>query len=93
MEGFCYFCGKTIEVEGRVGRSDACPYCRGDLHSCVQCRFYDAGAYNQCSEPQAERVLEKEKSNYCDYFEFSGRKREDGRKVETLSKLKGLFKK
>ena len=34
----------------------------------MNCDFYDAGAYNQCREPQAERVLEKEKGNFCDYF-------------------------
>lgn len=93
MEGYCYFCGKKLEIEGRVGRSDSCPHCRSDLHACVQCRFYDPAAYNQCGEPQAERVLDKEKSNFCDYFEFTGRKKDADKKRETFSKLEGLFKK
>lgn len=69
---FCYFCGKEIMLEGKVFRKDTCPSCGRDLHACVQCRFYDSGAHNQCHEPQADRVVEKEKSNFCGYFEFSG---------------------
>ncbi len=34
----------------------------------MNCRFYDETAYNECSEPSAERVVDKEKSNFCDYF-------------------------
>jgi hypothetical protein len=29
---------------------------------------YEAGAHNDCREPQADRTLEKERSNFCDYF-------------------------
>lgn len=49
-------------------RRDACPRCGADLHACVQCLFYAPGQYNDCREPQAERVLDPERSNYCDYF-------------------------
>jgi hypothetical protein len=52
----------------RVGRRDTCPRCGVDLHSCRQCRFHDPRAYNECREPQAERVLDKERGNICDYF-------------------------
>jgi hypothetical protein len=52
----------------RPGRRDACPRCDADLHACVQCTFYAPGQYNDCREPQAERVLDPERSNYCDYF-------------------------
>ncbi len=93
MKGICYFCGREIEVSQTVGRLEMCPYCRRDLHSCVQCRFYDAAAYNECRETQAERVIDKEKSNFCDYFEFSGRIRESIKKEDVISKLEGLFKK
>jgi hypothetical protein len=30
--------------------------------------FHDARAYNQCAEPQAERVVDKAHANFCDYF-------------------------
>lgn len=36
----------------------------------MTCRFYEEGAYNSCREPRAERVVEKDKANFCEYFEF-----------------------
>ena len=36
----------------------------------MNCRFYDEAAYNSCRESRAERVIEKDRSNFCDYFEF-----------------------
>jgi len=35
------------------------------------CSFYDRTVYNECRESQAERVVEKEKSNFCDYFQLA----------------------
>ncbi len=64
----CASCKKEVTVEGKVGRRDTCPHCGSDLHSCLNCEFYDEGAYNQCRETEAERVTDKEKSNFCDYF-------------------------
>ncbi|OSM02568.1 hypothetical protein MAIT1_02738 [Magnetofaba australis IT-1] len=32
------------------------------------CRFYDPASYNECAEPVAERVVEKEDSTFCDWF-------------------------
>jgi len=66
----CYKCRKELGGEKLVGRRDTCPFCGSDLHVCLNCRFYDPGAYNNCREPQAERVVEKDRSNFCDYFEF-----------------------
>ena len=57
---------------GRViGRRDECPFCRVDLHCCLNCRFYDPTAPKQCSEPAAELVRDKDRANYCDYFSFA----------------------
>ncbi len=64
----CASCKKEVTVEGKVGRRDTCPHCGSDLHSCLNCGFYDEGAYNQCRETEAERVTDKEKSNFCDFF-------------------------
>ncbi len=64
----CGACGADFGRMERVGRRDTCSKCGVDLHSCRQCRFYDPRAYNECSEPQAERVLDKIRSNFCDYF-------------------------
>ncbi|MFH1873646.1 MAG: hypothetical protein ABH859_00460 [Pseudomonadota bacterium] len=89
----CAFCEKQIEILDKVGRQDVCPNCQQDLHCCKQCRFYDPAAYNECHETQAERVLDKEKANFCDYFQFGSNKKIDNNKNETVSKLEALFKK
>ena len=64
----CAACGTALAAVERVGRRDTCPRCGADLHSCRQCRFHDARVYNECHEPLAERVLDKTRSNFCEYF-------------------------
>ncbi|MCX8043548.1 MAG: hypothetical protein N3B18_05405 [Desulfobacterota bacterium] len=63
----CFLCNRKID-QTRIGRTDVCPFCNADLHCCLNCRHYDAGAYNQCRESQAERIIDKERANFCDYF-------------------------
>lgn len=66
----CWKCGGAIDLPpgSRVATRDTCPKCDSDLHSCRNCRFFDTSKHNQCAEPQAEWVRDKEASNYCDYF-------------------------
>ena len=66
----CAFCNNEIELYGKISHNDTCPHCGWDLHCCMQCKFYDTSSYNQCKETMAERVIEKEKSNFCEYFLF-----------------------
>ena len=47
---------------------DCCPLCGSALQSCLNCEFYDEKAANQCREPHAELVLNKEKENTCPFF-------------------------
>ena len=47
--------------------------CGADLRCCLNCRFYAADAPNECAEPNAERVLDKEKRTYCEYYEIGSR--------------------
>ncbi|MBN2109353.1 MAG: hypothetical protein JW832_18135 [Deltaproteobacteria bacterium] len=68
---YCHSCKKPIETSERIGRADTCPHCGTDLHCCLNCRFYDSGSHNKCRETQAERVVDKENSNFCDYFSFA----------------------
>jgi len=92
----CFFCKKKIEIEDKVGRAESCPFCRSDLHCCFNCTFYDEKSYNQCREPQAERVVEKDKANFCEFFSFrdssSASSQEDARK-KAKEQLDALFKK
>lgn len=64
----CHFCGTSLDPKMRVVRDAACPKCGRDLHACVQCRHYDRHAHNQCREPNAEWVTDRERRNFCDYF-------------------------
>jgi len=93
----CSFCGKHVQVKGRVMRKDVCPACGRDLHACVQCRFHDTAYHNQCREPNAPLVKDREKANLCDYFEFKGAsdadRGYDREKDKARKSLDDLFKK
>lgn len=67
----CYHCKKPVplEAKSRLTSKDECPHCRISLRCCLNCRFYDEGKPNKCAEPQADRVTNKDKANYCNYFE------------------------
>lgn len=64
----CFSCGHKIVSQFAFGRRDECPQCKADVHACKNCGHYDSTAYNECCEPQAEMVREKERGNFCDYF-------------------------
>ena len=90
----CFHCQKNNVVGDRVGRRETCAHCGWDLHVCYNCQHYDQSAYNECRETQAERVLEKDKSNFCDYFSPSqGKKLEKDSTQVAKTKLEALFKK
>jgi len=79
-----------------VGRTETCDGCGADLHVCRNCDFYDTAAYNACRESRAERVLEKDRSNFCDWFR--GRagvptKGKDDRQETARKGLDALFRK
>jgi hypothetical protein len=65
----CFRCGGAYELQGRIGLRDVCPACDADLHTCLNCRHYNRSAHNECNEPQAEWVRDKDRANYCDYFD------------------------
>ncbi|KYG65351.1 hypothetical protein AZI87_12425 [Bdellovibrio bacteriovorus] len=70
MEGklFCFNCNKEMAFAGVIGRREECPHCRADVHVCKNCEHYDPKVYNECREPQADVVREKDRANFCDYF-------------------------
>jgi hypothetical protein len=58
------------------------------------CVFYDPKSYNECRESSADRVQDKEKANFCDYFKInSNRADPDQARKDALAKAAALFKK
>lgn len=91
----CFSCKKEISLDTKPGFREECPHCGADLHSCVNCGFYDQSAYNECRESSADRVLEKERANFCEYFKvksIEGKEAIDPA-AEVRKKLQELFKK
>lgn len=90
----CYKCGKVNELADRVGFRAECESCGEDLRICLNCKFYDKTAYNECREPSAEVVREKSRSNRCDYFQpAAGSAVVVSEKDKIMSAAEALFKK
>ena len=70
MDRKCHHCGRDIGAVESIGRRDTCLHCGADLHCCMNCTFYDPTYHNQCREPEAERHVDKQAGNFCDYFSF-----------------------
>jgi hypothetical protein len=64
----CWKCGHRVETIERIGFHAHCPQCDRPLHVCRDCSLYDPAYNNQCRETMAERVVDKERSNFCEYF-------------------------
>ena len=65
----CQVCGQENQVGDIIGRRDSCSGCQTDLRSCCQCRHYDTAMANDCREPQVELVVDKERANFCDFYQ------------------------
>jgi len=65
----CWNCGKDTGIVGKPTRVDHCPACLSDLKCCRGCRFYDPFAAHHCRERIDDPVRNKEKANFCDYFQ------------------------
>ncbi len=90
----CFKCSKMLELIKGFSRREDCPHCGADVHACKNCRFYDQKAYNECKEPTADVVQEKERANFCDFFEPSTDGCSTGpTSSDLLSEAEALFKK
>ena len=65
--GNCWHCGAQLTPLD-YGRQDSCRQCGRDTRVCKNCEFHDRSSNNECRESQADHVTDKEKSNFCDYF-------------------------
>jgi predicted RNA-binding Zn-ribbon protein involved in translation (DUF1610 family) len=91
----CVLCGREVEIEKLFSRKSDCPHCGGDLHICLNCRFYSETSHNKCLEPKAEYQRSRDRANFCEYFEYGeggGQKAGAGDpREEARRKLDDLF--
>ena len=67
----CHSCGSPVQLlpQQKISRRDTCSHCDADLHCCRNCRFFDPGKHTPVRGNTAEWVSEKQRANFCDYFE------------------------
>ena len=71
MPGFrevfrCTRCGNLEATD--VGLASRCSKCGVDLHACLHCASFDAGARFECMQPIPARVSPKDTRNECRLF-------------------------
>ena len=69
----CHKCGWTWDISGLPGRGDTCHGCRADLRVCLNCLNHDLHAAEECRERRADLVQDKDRSNFCEYFDMAQR--------------------
>lgn len=66
----CFRCGASLAALSLpLSRRDACPSCAVHLHVCRMCRSFDPAVPRQCREDDAEEVTDKDRVNFCEWFE------------------------
>lgn len=95
----CWNCGRTTGLMGRAARMDQCESCLADLRCCRGCRHFDPTRRSQCRETISQPVGNKEKSNFCDFYQNrdamkrpGGRSSEKDDKADRKSGFDDLFK-
>ncbi|MEI7440796.1 MAG: hypothetical protein WCK43_04080 [bacterium] len=99
----CQKCGNDLEAflstlpNKKTSRQDTCPKCHADLKICINCEFYDSSRKWECKEGVSERVADKERSNFCDFFSINQKQANTSSlhtsKNDLLSAAEALFKK
>jgi len=98
----CNLCKKEITADKHFSRKSTCPACGGDLHICLNCKFFSESSHNKCLEPKAEFQRSRERANFCDFFVFgrnpassSGKAgcASENEREEARRKLDDLFRK
>lgn len=93
LSGYCWHCASPLGPLD-FSREGECPNCRRQTHVCRNCRFYRPGLHNDCQEPVAERVQDKTRANFCDYFQPDATQRQaaaSDRPEDLLAAAEALF--
>lgn len=92
----CGSCGKPLEdlPAVQVGRRDTCPHCDAELRTCLSCRHFDPSVAKGCKEPFAEVPRERDRANFCEFFQLGeGREGAEAARRTLESAAESLFKK
>jgi hypothetical protein len=65
----CNKCGQIRHSLGELTFVDTCANCGADLHTCGNCRFFDATTMWECRENITVRVVGKQAGNQCTFFQ------------------------
>jgi hypothetical protein len=66
----CWKCGASLaEYTLPLRRLEECRACQAELHVCRMCEFHDTSVAKHCREPVADEVKDKQRANFCDYFQ------------------------
>jgi hypothetical protein len=91
----CWKCGSELKkLLLPFSRSEECSSCNADLRVCRGCKNYAADVADACTEERAEFVADKDRANFCDYFDphaTAYRKQDDADAQRARNKLAELF--
>jgi len=89
----CHKCSHAWSFVPPLGRRDMCPACQSDSRVCRNCVFFDPGSYRECREEQAEWVKEKDRGNFCGWFDAksTGKAPGDDPAAKARAKLEAAF--
>lgn len=91
--GKCWGCGSDLTTAD-FGRETLCLSCGKATRVCKNCRWFDPARSLQCQEPMAEKVQDKARANYCEFFEATRDARDAGAAVavDVRKTAEDLFK-
>lgn len=52
-----------------LSRLSVCLKCGAEFYACRMCQFHDPKLRQGCREDRAEHVQDKERANFCEFFE------------------------
>jgi hypothetical protein len=92
----CWKCGTEWTFHRLPGRNETCERCGSDLKVCLNCVSYDKTVAYECRDRRAEEVAQKDRSNFCEYFdmtrrEFVAPQDGDGREDAARARLRKLL--
>ncbi|MBN2381725.1 hypothetical protein JXQ70_02485 [bacterium] len=68
----CSLCGNELKDTSTISHLTKCTKCQSDLHSCVNCTFFDPSSSFQCMKEIPRNISPKDKANNCALYQAKG---------------------